>query len=88
MWWVRNKVSKVSSKTPKVLTKFYNKNYLDLVIEKCINFKIKKLILATGHLHEEIEKYLRNKLFELNNTQQRKRTFRNLGCNFKCKTIY
>ena len=55
----------VSSKTPKVLTKFYNKNYLDLVIEKCINFKIKSLILATGHLHEEIEKYLRNKLFGL-----------------------
>ena len=57
---------KMSSKIPKVLASFENKCYLDFVVEKCLKYKIKKLILATGHLHSKVENYVNEKCFKLN----------------------
>ena len=51
----------VSSKIPKVLASFENKCYLDFVVEKCLKYKINKLILATGHLHSKVENYVNEK---------------------------
>ena len=54
---------KVSSNIPKVLTSFGQKCYLDFVVEKCLKYNIKKLILATGHLHSKVENYVNAKMF-------------------------
>lgn len=61
-----NRFQKVSSNIPKVLASFGKKCYLDFVVEKCLKYSIGKLILATGHLHMEVEKYINAKNFDLN----------------------
>ena len=52
----------VSNTVPKVLIKIGNLTFLDYVINKCIKYKINSIILATGHLQDEIEKLHKKKL--------------------------
>ena len=55
----------VSEKIPKSLAKVSGKPILKWLIQDLHNFNIKKIILATGHLSEQIESFSRSLNFDL-----------------------